>query len=191
MRQKDVRCNYEIGREIKTILLLKCRECNGASTLNDKRCLKGVLEILIEEPSVNNIVLSNFIEKQYHSDAVELLKLMAAIINEMQYLTIRNPSTEVGKHTNDEGQPKPNCVKCELLPNKLFKELKNRFMEDVGLLYQEMSRILDIANKDKGDVSSTVCKKCMSTTVDDITHLNTMLSKLESFVAYKGFSVVV
>ena len=191
MKQKDAKCNYEIEREIKTTLLLNCRECGGASALNDKHCLKGVLEIFIEEPSVNNIVLSNFTEKQYHSDAVELLKSMVSIINEMEYLTIRNPSAEFGRCAANEKQPKPNCVKCELYPKTLFKELKNLFVEDVDGLYQEISRILDVVNKDKEDVAAPVCKKCRSTTVDDITHLNTMLSKLESFVAYKGFSVVV
>lgn len=190
MKQKDAKCSYELEREIKTTLLLKCRECGCASTLNDKHCLKNVLEILVDESGVNNIVLSNFTEKQYHSDAVELLKLMVAIINEMEHAIIRDPMAEFDGYAANEKQPKPNCVKCELHPKKLFKELRNLFMEDADELYLEISRISDIV-KDKSDVAQTICKKCRSTTLDDIVHLNAMLSKLESFVAYKGFSVVV
>jgi hypothetical protein len=191
MKQKDARCNYEIEREIKTTLLLKCRECGGASTLNDKHCLKGVLEIFIEEQSINNIILSNFTEKQYHSDAVELLKSMIAVINEIEHLTIRDPSAEFGGYVDNEKLPKPGCVKCELHPKKLFKELKNLFVEDVDGLYREISRISDVASKSKDSAVPTTCKKCRAAILDDIVHLNSMLSKLESFVAYKGFSVVV
>ena len=56
----EIKCKHSIiNKRDKRFLIIKCKECNGNSSRNDDICRSNALKILLEEPAVDRLVLSN------------------------------------------------------------------------------------------------------------------------------------
>lgn len=71
-------CPYKIkSTKNRNTILVNCRECEGASSLNYEPCRKKLFSILLKEGRADSLVLSRLYEREYEGKALALLYALA------------------------------------------------------------------------------------------------------------------
>ena len=66
-------------------IVIDCRGCDqGNSGLDDPRCRENIFQIIMKEPLVDRLVLSNLYERDYETDNLELLYMLAGFIDNLE-----------------------------------------------------------------------------------------------------------
>lgn len=73
-------CPYrsKVSKSSRTITI-DCRECDFASSFDDKQCRKNIFSILLKEPVAERITLSKLYERDYEGRSLETIYLMAGL----------------------------------------------------------------------------------------------------------------
>jgi hypothetical protein len=173
-------------------MIADCKECSGKADLIDSTCLSGVLNGLYNEYNVGSVILSHYIETKYTHNSMQMLKMMVALLQDFEQLSIREPFMEYFQGNEElssqfKNQQKLKCDKCSLKPEKIFNGLKKGFLEDMNGFYENLMTI----SKNVGDNSNEDCALCINATQSDLMYLFSKLENLRSFVIYKGFQIVI
>lgn len=188
-------CRYDIEHGAsETALVLRCRGCKKESSLSDPDCMHKVISLLGENSGIDRVVLSNFTEKQYGQASVSVLSSILSISNELGYLSLREPPEEAGGARGAK-----QCAKCAFHPKVMHGALKSALASGINAMRMEAERIsgeLGASGTQNGAAnrphaqSGQACAKCAQSAREDISHIYSMLSRFESEVAYKAFSVI-
>ncbi len=175
-------CNYEL-RSDGTALTMRvlCREC-GQRELRDRNCFSSLLRAFANEVNVDRITLSNHVETQYFGKALSILKGITALSYEMRQLSLRTPATPSGK------TPK-RCTDCHFHPRKVFTQLNEQFLRDVGLFYSLFHDLtVRLYEEEAADYT---CGECLLATREDFDYTYSRFETLLREIVKEGYAVVV
>jgi len=193
LKDEEFLCSYRLQHEPNKITLVAdCKECNGEANLNNRTCLRGILNGLCQEYNVDSVILSHYIETKYAEESMHILRMMVEIVHDLEQMAIREPYEEY--FANDDrlvqsfkSQQKAKCEKCDLKPEGIFFKLKNNFFDDLAILYEEAGEITKKIEENK----ERACAECMKGTKSDLIYLFNKLENLRAYVIYKGFQIVI
>jgi hypothetical protein len=175
-------CRYELKSEGNALTMrVLCRECSQRD-LKDRNCFSSLLRAFASEVNVERITLSNHVETQYFGKALSILKGITALSYEMRQLSLRTPATPSGK------SPK-RCEQCEFHPRRLFVQLNEQFLRDVGMFYSvfhDLTVRLFEASRD-----DYTCGECLLATREDFDYIYSRFETLLKEIVKEGYAVVV
>jgi hypothetical protein len=186
-------CKYNLSHDTSKIsLIADCKSCMGRADLKDPKCLSGVLNGLHQEYNVDSVILSHYIETKYTHDSMQVLGMMVEILQDLDQLAIRDPFGEIFEHNETispqiKNQRKVSCEKCSLKPNNIFGKLRESFIRDMFIFYEDLKDISSQIQRNRNED----CIECINGTQSDFLYLFNKLEKLRSFVIYKGFRIVI
>ncbi|MFQ6060244.1 MAG: hypothetical protein ACE5KV_02965 [Thermoplasmata archaeon] len=167
-------CDYSvqsIGDKLR--LSVKCKDCEGKANLLESRCRNRVIEILLEEPPLDSIVLSGFVETLYEDKAVLLIQGMADLLRKVKHFAKR----EIGGRSD-------RCARCKRSPSFVFRRVENAFRSGLPALYRE------IKLQSSGFSSKhNSCRECTDSTNSDLQSLLAGLERLKSFILMHAFRI--
>jgi hypothetical protein len=175
-------CKYEL-RSDGTALNMRvlCREC-GQRELRDRNCFSSLLRAFANEVNVDKITLSNHVETQYFGKALSILKGITALSYEMRQLSLRTPATSSGK------TPK-RCADCQFHPRRVFSQLNEQFLRDVGLFYSLFhDTTVRLYEEEAADYT---CGECLLATREDFDYVYSRFETLLREIVKEGYAVVV
>ena len=78
-------CDYQTRlTDNQKSLIIDCKDCTeGNSGLDDPHCRKNIFQIMIKEPMVDRLVLSNLYDRDYEGKSLRLLYLLAGFIDNL------------------------------------------------------------------------------------------------------------
>ncbi len=191
--EEEYACKWNVEHVYREIrIIADCKDCGGKGDLNESSCMNGILDAVSAEGNADVVILSHFVEKQYFSYSLELLKRMAQVMQELSQLAIRDPYKEYflsndKLSTSQKSQQKSACEKCELNPHGLYPDLKKTFTTDIQEFYKSLFKT---AKKlDKGP--TFFCGPCLDTTQSDFVYMFNNLEDLREFIFYRGYNIVI
>ena len=180
-------CPYAIdGQDVHRKLVLDCRQCGEKGDLCDPVCMSRVVDILSSEFSVDRILFSHHIEKDYGPDVVNILKGFVDVRGETQRMARRSPHKEYCMRT-DEKLWEKKCAGCRYNPQKIFGELDTLLIEDIPGFFKKLENITSIGPREE---KTEGCQFCKGITSEDALYLNDMASELGKLIIYEGFRIV-
>lgn len=179
---KDPVCDYTIKTEDDILMMkISCKECSQRD-LKDRNCFSALLRAFANEPNVQKIVLDNIVQTEYYGKALSILKGITSLSYEMRQLSLRVPSTPSGKIPS-------RCAECRFHPKKVFSNLNEVFLRDVGCFYS-VFHDLTVRLYEEEAVDYT-CGECMLATREDFDYIYSRFETLLRDIVKEGFSVVV
>ncbi len=163
-------CDYHIDQSgSKKHLVVECTECNIYPSLNDQRCLQGVLNILSEEMGIDTVVLSHYEDTEYFGPAMDLLNNLVDFLDSIEDFTMRNPVERYFDYLEDSSKKKLKCHECQFNPSKVFPNLRSKFSEGIEEFENEFNMV--IQKIDRASYSHTECEECTFSTLQDLDYL--------------------
>jgi len=136
-----------LGKE--RVMKFRCGGCHmGASVEKSRECMKSVLEALIEEPSVDIVVLSESYEHEYSGTGLQAINEIAEILNDCRRWSLANLTPE-------------DCRRCEASRSfQLRRSLEELSCDPASGLrrLQDLSREMLAKNKH----GAKKCRACRS-----------------------------
>lgn len=163
-KQEGKVCNYSVRMDGKDQnLIIDCLDCSEGKAIGSSEvCMSAVLGILLKEPEVDNIILSDLTEKEYDKQQVSTLKEIAEVIEDTRYWPAKRMAP--AKLRNDA-----ECKTCfgdrgsrlkNILDDMLFKDPAGAYVL-IKLFTEEESKSLEKENND-------VCLECRSHFIKDV-----------------------
>lgn len=168
--EETVKCSKTIreeGGERK--LVINCRECED--DFSYKKCLPKLILTMEGEVNIDSIILSDYIERQYSEENMEVLMKIKDMVSELNRLSNRRKTAK-------------KCRGCEINPSKIYPRLKRVFIKDPGSVYAEFTDVSRAVMKADG------CTSCRRSTKEELTVLGEDLIKLRSKVLSDAFGIV-
>ncbi|MGM0509670.1 MAG: hypothetical protein ACQESD_00885 [Thermoplasmatota archaeon] len=170
MAEEIVTCDHKIRQEEgERKLVINCKECDGGFSLDN--CLPGILLALKKEYQIDSIIISDYIERQYGGEDIELLKNMAELINRLERWTSRSGS-------------KKQCSKCPIHPPEMYSDIRDSLLRDPGSAYTSLLRYSKELMKKSG------CPDCRRSTKEEFMVLSKELLGLKSKILSEAYGVV-
>jgi hypothetical protein len=168
------RCEYSIRSDGDHVrLVIKCKECEGKSSLLERGCRNKVIDILLEEPIPDSIILSGFVETLYEDGAVALVQRMTDLLRTIQ-----------GFRRRTTGGDSEKCSKCKNAPAFVFRKIERAFRKGLPAFRREMKIQFSGAS-----IPRDSCKSCMKSTKSDLRFLSDEMSELKSFILRCAFRI--
>ena len=185
-------CKYTLQSEADLMrLVFECRETAGPANLNEKSCRANVLSALALEPGIDGIVLADYVEAQYGGAAIELLRGMATLGQELGRLSIRDPIQHYFSSKElpavSLGRQKAMCQACPHNPTLVFPTLEKMLVASPVRYYTEFAKIAKAL--DKPDRPDT-CNPCLAATRADLVYAFGEAEKIRAKILYEGFRIV-
>ena len=175
-------CKFELKSDESTVTMkILCKEC-GHRELKDRNCFSSLLRAFANETGVDKIVISNHVETAYFGKALSILKGITALSYEMRQLSLRIPSTPSGKIP-------PRCAECKFHPKKIFTQINEQFLSDVGLFYSLFHDITVQLHEEKA--IDYTCGECLTATREDFDYIYPRFETLLREIIKEGYTIVV
>jgi hypothetical protein len=197
-------CTARVKRtQTANALVMDCKACEGKGMLGDGDCLASVLEHYMSEFSIDSIVLSGYVERQYEGSAIRLLEKLRSLAETLEQLSARNPVREYfmenGEGDQKDGKEKgasakeekqkgedPGCGSCAVNSQVIFAEMHEQLMGDISEFYKGFVHHAQQVEKGKGPR----CSQCLFHTGNDLIFLHNQMDDLRRYVAHEGFGIV-
>ncbi|MCK4443426.1 MAG: hypothetical protein KAW09_02705, partial [Thermoplasmata archaeon] len=168
------RCEYSIqtiGNHVR--LLMKCKGCDERASLLEKKCRNSVIDILLDEPIPDSLILAGLVETLYEDDSVILIHRMADILRKVNQFRQR-----------PTGNDPDGCSRCKRSPVYIFGKIRGAFMKGLPSLYREV-KLQSSGLSSKKDQ----CKDCVRSTKSDLGSLSLGMDELRTFVLRRAFKI--
>lgn len=168
--EEGFRCDYHIDQSgSKKRLTLECTDCDITPSLNNQRCLQGVIDIMSEEVGVDTVILSHYEDTEYFGPAMELLNTLVDFMDSIEDFTMRDPVEKYFDYLEDGDRRKLKCHDCQFNPSMVFPKLRRKFSEGIQEFDREFNRM--IREIDRVSYSHTECEECTFSTLQDLDYL--------------------
>ncbi len=170
MATKDYGWEYRFdygGRE-KT-LVIDFTDTNIVPSLDNRKTLKGVLRIMVEEGGVDSVVLAHYEETEYYGSAMEILKAMVDFIDSIEEFAMRDPKESYFDYLSDGDKKKLKCPDCPFNPGRIFNELKESFLEGTQEYEETFEDI--VYDIDRFQSPYKECDECTFSTLEDLEYM--------------------
>lgn len=178
-KNKSATCTYTVENQRKKWLVFNCKDCEERGDLTNPTCLKEVLLIMDEEPNVGGLRLSDFMERGYEDESLEVLLNMKSFIDKMDELSQRSVVLS-------EDQT---CTKCKYQPMSIFTHLKDAFYIKIDIFYDELLKISNDLTDTK--LEKKDCQECLYRTRDDIVYLFNESENLRAIIFRHGYRILI
>lgn len=109
-------CPYRLRSSKKSgTLTVNCKECSHGSTFQDPVCRKNIFSLVLKEPAVDRLVLSNLYDRDYEGKDLSMIYAMAQLHDRLS-------SYSTAKLTGENSDHKE-CRKCIQLRRKLLSDI--------------------------------------------------------------------
>jgi hypothetical protein len=113
---EETLCPYKLRSSKKhRIITVNCKECSHGSTFQSPVCRKNVFNILLREPVIDRLVLSNLYERDYEGKNLTIIYMMA-------HLHDRLSSYSTARLTHENCTCKE-CRKCASIRQQLIEDI--------------------------------------------------------------------
>ncbi len=168
-------CPYELGGRVATF---PCKECKGRGTLDSIKCRAGVIRVLAGEHGLDLVVLAEYNETMYSSEAVEVLALLGDMVRELDALCEERFETRSFSSIR--------CGKCPFDPGRLYPKIRRLLFVDLGKCYDAIRQpLLEKQPEDKA------CSSCSEGARDRLFFLLHMVEEARRLVLRRGLGVIV
>ena len=167
-------CDYSvqaIGDRIR--LAIKCKGCDGKASLLERRCRNNIIDILLNEPQPDSVILAGLVETLYENDAIALINRMAGISGMIRQFS-RRPT----------GHEDERCSKCKRSPAYIFGKIGKAFTKSLPSFQREMT-----IQSSGLSAKKERCKECIMSTKSDLGSLKSEVDDLRSFVLKGAFRI--
>jgi type IV secretory pathway ATPase VirB11/archaellum biosynthesis ATPase len=113
---EETLCPYKMRASKKHgIITVNCKECSHGSTFQSPVCRKNVFNILLREPVIDRLVLSNLYERDYEGKNIAIIYMMA-------HLHDRLSSYSTARLTHENCTYRE-CRKCASIRQQLIEDI--------------------------------------------------------------------
>lgn len=182
---QDSVCSYSIENPRKKWLVFDCERCQEQTKLASSSCLKGVLEGLSEQSNIDGLILSDYKEKAFEDETIEVLNDIRHLIDEMEDFSMRTPALE--REGDSKGSKQ--CQTCKYNPENVFSRLQDDLLRDITEFYDTMeavSRSLKNTNPPE-----RICNECMRSTEEDLIYLFNSTEDIREKIYRYGFGILI
>ncbi len=169
-------CSYVVRKyKYQRIIILDCKNCrSGSSSITDPVCREYIFQILNNEPRANRLVLSHLFERDYESENLDFLYLLARFINNIDIYKNSDPGKDCGIYSQQWNSWMVSTINTSVSdPIKTYSDLiekiqalhasypesnpeYNRCMNNfISLLNKMISSVPELADRIKGNKSSS------------------------------------
>jgi hypothetical protein len=200
-------CVYELEpKGSKIILNLECKTCKLKGESRRSSCFERMIRTVEKEFSINSILMKNYSLTQFQGDAIDIIKEIASLRNEIKTMRERRSKNLYDSNKSKRGKRKievgrevgVRCEGCPVAPGRLFARpygtLYPDFKPFVDTLIKSVERLNSFIKKSssgKRNELKPVCLNCAGDSYKDLTFLFIHYKKLSKQSAFKGFSVVI
>ncbi len=147
-------CNYVTRKEGNVrVAIIDCENCNRDSTLLDKECRKGILEILLKEADIGRLILNHPFVKVFDGEAFELLKIITNFLEKLRAMDIQK---FMGKEER--------CKICNEKRERFFEEILKVSLEDPIYAFKKLKEEIEKEKIGKRpiiiDAKTKSCRQC-------------------------------
>lgn len=166
LANQDYKITVDAAKAIK--LIINCKQCSS----REEKCLQCITNILSKESNACEIVIENYIEREYFGAAVKILKKIV----ELRELFLEFSARKDKK-----------CSKCRL-SNENFKTLADALPDNFECFW---AIILDSARA-LNEVRTAVqkCKDCKERFSANLVHAIKKFAELAKFIKFEAYRVI-
>ncbi len=188
-KESRPRCRHSVESDSNTSkLVFDCRGCPCTGDLSDTRCFGEVIAALRSEFNIDSIIFSDYVETYYFDSAMEALRRISGILNDVQRFTGRTPWSEVRVAGEIKSQARKKiCSQCPINPITIFSAIDRNGKKSVGLLCRWVNHFSPMLQATTVDAR---CAACVENTRSDLRYIREGLEELRRYVLYQGFRVV-
>ncbi|MFW6040400.1 MAG: hypothetical protein ACOC85_01020 [Thermoplasmatota archaeon] len=162
-------CDYEVSQEVnERKLIISCKDCENDFDM--KKCFSGIILALGNEYTVDSLILSDYIEKQYSESTLKILKMYSRLTEELDALS-------------SEERDDKKCKNCELYPKQMYSELKESLLSG-GDIYNTFIKYVKILIEKEG------CTTCRKETRDELSVIAKRLLQLKSEILLEAYGIL-
>ncbi len=172
-------CEYQVTGQQGSTMVLKCKRCPGPHKIEQK-CLGPLLAAFSKEYDIDTVKMSHFIEKEYHGISIELLRKISQLADEIEDLSLREPTEEYSAYKGKNDPKKTVCQRCTLYPRKFFTKLRVLLIKDISKFYALNKKIVGKLPLFKKKTS--FCHRCIHDTTEDLNYIFDKYEKIVGFV---------
>ncbi len=168
------RCEYSIqaiGDHVK--LVVSCKSCDGKASLTERECRNNVIDVLLDEPDPDSLILAGLMETLYEDDGMVLINRMTNIARKAHKFCNRPTGGDVDK-----------CSGCKISPAYIFGKIRKAFKKGFPSLQREMTIQSSGLSPKKQQ-----CRECIESTKSDLKSLASEMDELRSFVLRGAFKI--
>lgn len=152
----EASCPHEFTGAEGLQLEVDCEACGGAQDLLNRRCLAGLVNVIVRNAVPDTIILKRFMHKRYRNETV---RLVADAASELSALTRALTSASIPSDRK--------CRTCPCSTGKLIAEMRKSLLQDPEAYLLEPGRVgslLDSAASRSGCERARECvEKARST----------------------------
>ncbi|MDP2216916.1 MAG: type II/IV secretion system ATPase subunit [Methanolobus sp.] len=152
---EETLCPYKMRSSKKHgIITVNCKECSHGSTFQSPVCRKNVFNILLREPVIDRLVLSNLYERDYEGKTLAIIYMMA-------HLHDRLSSYSTARLTHEDCTYRE-CRKCASIRQQLIEDIIIKSGQDPLKACSMINRYCDpysLGDMRAGEYEE--CEKCL------------------------------
>jgi hypothetical protein len=201
-------CVYELEpKGSKIILNLDCKSCKLRGESRRWNCFEMMIRTVEKEFSINSILMKNYSLTQFQGDAIDIIKEIAGLRNEIRTMKERRNKNLNDSNKSKRGKRKTKggkgggtgvrCNECPASPKRLFARPYGTlypdfkpFVDTLLKSVERLNRFIKKSSSGKRNELKPVCLSCAGDSYKDLTFLFIQYKKLSRGAAFKGFSVV-
>ncbi|MFO7991815.1 MAG: hypothetical protein R6U61_05930 [Thermoplasmata archaeon] len=170
MRAESIACNYVVKKENRSReLVINCKDCSDDFELEE--CIGGIILAMEGEYNIDMLILSDYLEKQYSKEVIDVLKDVRDISEELESLASRRMN-------------KKKCSDCGINPGKMYSEMRSVLVNSPGDIYATFSEYSKMLMRKEG------CNRCRKASKEELTLIGERLLGLRNRIMREAFDVV-
>lgn len=170
-------CSYRIENPENKWIIFECQECENAPSIGNSNCKTGILKAFSSESNIKGIILSDYVEKAYEGDSIEILKKYQSLIEQMEEFTLSSQN-KISR-----------CSDCKFKPENVFSHLQDSMYLGFEDYYKEFQTIAK--DLDSNSFNEEACEKCVQNTKEDMIYIFNKLEDLRADIYERGFNILI
>jgi len=124
------RCPHTYSEDDGLQLDIECGSCQGAQDIDNRKCVSGILNVMLAGAVPQSIVLKRFVHKRYRGTAVQRVSKLARTLGAV------NRAISSSEPPSDR-----KCRTCPASTQSVLESFKRALLEDPGSYTAEMVRL--------------------------------------------------
>ena len=163
-------CDYDLDKYSDSHkMIIKCKECKNDFDVDI--CLPGMILALQNEYNIDNLVLSDYIERQYTDEALQILIEFKDIVEELKVFSSRK--------TLDN-----NCKNCVLKPKDMYQNLTRSLLDNSDDIFKKL------ISYSKKLIEKDGCIECRTSAKEELSILADKLIDIRSKILLEAYNIL-
>lgn len=175
-KDMDRSCPYKLrtNRRNRT-LIINCNECEHESTFESDRCRKNIFEILLKEPIIDRLIVSDLYERDYEGKS---LKIVYSMANLHEKLNAYSTSKITSDTCIDQSNTKCRDNRAKILENIIETALSNPVKSHAMMQkHNDLYQLKDQLSKQHDN-----CSACLEDFISIIKEMNELSTSIGNLI---------